>query len=57
MILEGYARMQGYYDNCCKCEHHIWQAERNLPLMLEQVVYSDDLRNDTIVPFTDTIVP
>jgi hypothetical protein len=25
VILEGYARMQGYYDYLCKREHHIWQ--------------------------------
>jgi biofilm PGA synthesis N-glycosyltransferase PgaC len=24
-ILEGYARLQGYYDYCRKREHHIWQ--------------------------------
>ena len=25
VILEGYARLQGYYDYCRKREHHIWQ--------------------------------
>ncbi|GAC1392354.1 MAG: hypothetical protein NVS4B11_27240 [Ktedonobacteraceae bacterium] len=25
ILLEGYARMQGYYDFWRKCEHHIWQ--------------------------------
>jgi len=26
IALEGYARVQGYFDNRCKREHHIWQA-------------------------------
>ena len=26
IILEGYARLQGYFDYWCKREHHIWRA-------------------------------
>jgi len=25
VALEAFARLQGYYDHCCKREHHIWQ--------------------------------